>query len=57
MSLEPKVLTHRLTLADVYLAAGRPERAEEHADVAHELAPKDDRVKALFGEIAKKSRR
>jgi len=52
VSLDPKNLAYRLTLGEIYLAADRLTRAEEVAEEARELAPKDARVKDLATAIA-----
>jgi curved DNA-binding protein CbpA len=43
----PKILDARLTLIEVYLAAGMPLAARRELDAARELGPRDDRIVEL----------
>ena len=53
VSLDPKNVRYRMTLAEVYLAADLLTRAATHAAVALELAPKDSRARDLADAVAR----
>ena len=53
VQLEPKNAHYRLTLANVYLAAGLALNAKRELDAAAQLAPGDPQVTALLKRIAK----
>jgi hypothetical protein len=41
---DPKKLDCRITLVEVYIAAGLPLSARRELEAARELAPRDDRI-------------
>lgn len=56
VALAPRNVAYRVTLAEIYLAANRLEDAEEECSKAREIAPKDEQLKALTSEIARKAK-
>jgi len=55
VALEPRNAAYRITLAEVYLAAGFAVRAEEEVKLALELVPDDARAQELAATIRKRA--
>jgi len=51
--LEPQSTVHRLTLANVYIAAGLALNAKRELEAAAQLAPADDTIRALLKKVSK----
>jgi curved DNA-binding protein CbpA len=52
--LDPKTAQHRVTLANVYLAAGLALNARRELETAAQLAPQDDTIQAMMKRLAAK---
>lgn len=53
VDLDPKKATYRVTLAEIFLAAGLPLNARRELDTAAQLAPGDGAIEALLKKVAK----
>jgi tetratricopeptide (TPR) repeat protein len=53
VALEPKRLEHRVTLAEIYLAAGLSLNARRELEAAARLAPDDASIEALLKRVGK----
>ncbi len=53
VALEPDSTVHRLTLANVYIAAGLALNARRELEAAAQLAPADDTIRALLKKVSK----
>ena len=53
VTLEPKLLQHRVTLAEIYLAAGLALNAKRELEAAARLAPDDANIEALLKRAGK----
>ncbi|MDP9035671.1 MAG: hypothetical protein M3O50_12775 [Myxococcota bacterium] len=51
--LEPKNARYRVTLANVYLAAGLSLNARRELEAAAQLSPHDDTITSMLGRLAK----
>ncbi len=52
VTIAPRNAAYRVTLAEIYLATNRLQRATEECETARGLAPKDEQVKELAAHIA-----
>ncbi len=52
-TVEPSVATYRLTLANVYLAAGLAKNARREIETAAQLAPHDGTIQAMLKRVGK----
>ncbi len=53
VNLQPQILKHRVTLANLYLAAGKPALARRELEGAAQIAPGDTVVQAMLKRIPK----